>query len=125
MPWDGVGGGVEGSTVSGPGAFGLPLIFPLTTSAKRLSPPQAGMAGAATMEPDLGVASVLWSAIAFGPTGVSLFAANVEATVLAVMLLCVLTGVLVAALMDVSTAGSGGKEEACKSKAVNAAAAVA
>lgn len=97
------------STVSGPGAFALLLMLPLTTSAKRLSPPQAGATGGAiATDPVFAAVVALTSTVAFGAPFVSLVLA-VDATDLAVTL-CVI-GAL-ATLMDVSTAGRGGKEEA-------------
>lgn len=103
------------------GALLLLLILPLTTSANRLSPPQAGAGAAGVItEPNLVAAFALTSTAAFEAAFAS-FAIDVEATDLAATLCDI--GVL-ATLMVVSTAGKGGNEVAWRSNAVNAAAAV-
>lgn len=110
MLWEGVAGGVV-SADSGTGTLALFLMLPLTTSAKRLSPPQAGAGGgAATTVPVLvAVVGALTSTVEFEEQCVSLAIAD-DTNDLAITL-CGAIGVL-ATLMDVSTAGRGGKEVA-------------
>lgn len=109
------GGDVLSTTSSGTTALALPLTVPFTTSASRLSPPQAG--GGGTTVVDLFTAT---DGSAEMPAATFESAAPATATNLTPIALCALGGTLT----DWSTAGRGGKDEACRSKAVMAAAAV-